>query len=204
MSNSLWPQGLQHARLPCSSLSPEVCSYSCPLSRWCYLPISSILCHPFLLLPSIFPSIRVFSNESSLRIRWPKYWSFSFSINLFNEYSRLISFRIDWFDLAVQVTFKGHLQHHNSKVSTLQHSAFFMVPLSWITALSWRRGLHNSVKLWAMWCRAPQDGRVIVESSDKMWPTGRGNGKPLQYSCYENSMNSMKNSPVWYMIKIHD
>ena len=100
MSNSLWPQGLQHARLPCSSLSPEVCSYSCPLSRWCYLTISSILCHPLLLLPSIFPSIRVFSNESSLRIRWPKYWSFSFSINLFNEYSRLISFRIDRFDLV--------------------------------------------------------------------------------------------------------
>ena len=89
-----------------------------------------ILCHPFLLLPSIFPSIRVFSNESALRIRWPKYWSFSFSISPSNEYSRLIYFRIDWFDLlAVQGSFKSLLQHHNSKASTLQHSAFFMVQL---------------------------------------------------------------------------
>ena len=73
-----------------------------------------ILCHPFLLLPSIFPSIRVFSNESVLCIRWPKYWSFSFSISLSNEYSRLISFRIDWFDIAVQETLKSLLQNHRS------------------------------------------------------------------------------------------
>ena len=84
-----------------------------------------------LLLPSIVPSIRVFSNESALPIRWPKSWSFSFSVSLSNEYSGLISFRIDWFDLlAVQGTLKSLLQHHNSKTSILQHSAFFMVQLS--------------------------------------------------------------------------
>ena len=87
-----------------------------------------ILCRPLLLLPSIFPSIRVFSKESVLHIRWPKYWSFSFSICPFNEYSRLISFRMDWWDLlAVQGTLKSLLQHHSSKLSILQHSAFFIV-----------------------------------------------------------------------------
>ena len=90
-----------------------------------------ILCHPLLLLPSIFPSIRVFSNESVLHIRWPKYWSFSFSISTSNEYSGLISFRIDWLDLnAVQGTLKSLLQHHSSKASILQCSAFFIVQLS--------------------------------------------------------------------------
>ena len=90
-----------------------------------------ILCHPLLLLPSIFPSIRVFSNESVLRIRWPKYWSFSFSIGPSSEYSGLISFRIDWFDLlAVQGIFKSLLQHHSSKTSILRHPAFFVVQLS--------------------------------------------------------------------------
>ena len=90
-----------------------------------------ILCHPLLLLPSIFPSIRVFSNESLLRIRWPKYWSFSFSISPSNEYSGLISFRMDWLDLlAVQGTLKSLLQHHSSKASILQCSAFFIVQLS--------------------------------------------------------------------------
>ena len=90
-----------------------------------------ILCHPLLLLPSIFPSIRVFSSESALHIRWPKYWSFSFSISPSNEYAGLISFRMDWLDLlAVQGTFESLLQHHNSKASILWHSAFFMVQLS--------------------------------------------------------------------------
>ena len=85
-----------------------------------------ILCHPLLLLPSVFPSIRVFSNESALHIRWPKYWSFSFSISPSNEYSGLISFRMDWFDLlAVQRTLQSLLQHQNFKVSILQCSAFF-------------------------------------------------------------------------------
>ena len=90
-----------------------------------------ILCHPLLLLPSIFPSIRVFSSESALRIRWPKYWSFSFNISPSNEYSGLISFTIDWFDLlAVQGTLKSLLQHHSSKTSILWCSAFFIVQLS--------------------------------------------------------------------------
>ena len=90
-----------------------------------------IFCHPLLLLPSIFPSIRVFSNESVLHIRWPKYWSFSFSISPSNEYSGLISFRMDWLDLiAVQGTLKSLLQHHSSKASILWRSAFFMVQFS--------------------------------------------------------------------------
>ena len=90
-----------------------------------------ILCHPLLLLPSIFPSIRVFSSESVLCIRWPKYWSFSFSISPSNEYSELISFRMDWLDLlAVQQTLKSLLQHHSSQASILQRSAFFTVQLS--------------------------------------------------------------------------
>ena len=90
-----------------------------------------ILCYPFLLLPSIFPSIRVFSNESALHIRWPKYWSFNFNISPSNEHPGLISFRMDWLDLlAVQGTLKSLLQHHSSKASVLQHSAFFIIQLS--------------------------------------------------------------------------
>ena len=90
-----------------------------------------ILCRPLLLLPSIFPSIRVFSNESALHIRWPKFWSFSFNISPTNEHPRLISFRIHWLDLlAVQGTLKSLLQHHSSKASILQRSAFFTVQLS--------------------------------------------------------------------------
>ena len=89
-----------------------------------------ILCHPLLLLPSIFPSIRVFSNESTLCMRWPKYWSFSFSISPSNEYSRLVSFRIEWLDLlAIQEALKNLLQHHSSKASILQCSAFFIIQL---------------------------------------------------------------------------
>ena len=90
-----------------------------------------ILCHPLFLPPSIFPSIRVFSNESVLRIRWPKYWNFNFSISSSNEYSGLISFRMDWLDLlVVQETLKSLLQHHSSKASILQPSTFFVVQLS--------------------------------------------------------------------------
>ena len=109
MSNSLQqPHGLQHTRLPCPSPSPRVCSNSCPLNRWCQRIISLILCNPLLRLSSIFPSFRVFSNESAVHIRWPKYWSFSFSISPFN--SGLISFRIDLFDLlVVQGTLKSLL-----------------------------------------------------------------------------------------------
>ena len=124
------PVWLQHARLPCQSPIPGTCSNSYPLSRWCHPTISSSVI-PFLLLPSIFPSIRVFSNETDLYIRWPKYWSFSFSISPSNEYSGLISFRMDWFDLlAVQGILKSLLQHHSSKASILLCSAFFIVQLS--------------------------------------------------------------------------
>ena len=130
MSNSLRPHGRQHARLLCPSPVPGACSNSRPSSQWCH-PTIIILYRLLILPPSIFPSIRVFSNESAPHIRWPKYWNFSLSISLSNEYSRLISFRIDWFDLlVVQGTLKSLLQHHNSKASVLWRSAFFMVQLS--------------------------------------------------------------------------
>ena len=113
MYKSLWPHRLQHARLPCPSPITRGYWNSCPLSRWFHPTL--ILCLP-LLLPSIFPSIRVFSNESVLCIRWLNYWSLSFTINPFNEYSGLISFRVDWlYLLAVQGTLKSLLQHHSSK-----------------------------------------------------------------------------------------
>ena len=127
ISDFLWPQGLQHAKLPCPSPSPGACSISYPLSQWGH---PTILSSVILLLPSILPSIRVFSNESALYISWPKYWSFSFSINPSNGYAWLISFSIDWFGLlAVQETLKSLLQYHSSKASVLRCSAFFMVQL---------------------------------------------------------------------------
>ena len=125
MSDSFWP----HELPPYPSPSPGVHSNSCPSSRWCHPTISS--CLPLLPPPSILPSIRVFSDESVLHIRWPKYWSFSFSISPSSEYSGLISFRMDWLDLhAVQGTLKSLLQHHSSKASILRSSAFFIVQLS--------------------------------------------------------------------------
>ena len=129
MSDSLQPHGLQHARPPCPSPAPGVYSN---MSIESVMPSNHlILCRPLFLLPSIFPSIRVFSNESVLHIRWPKHWSFRFSISPSSEYSGLISFRMDWLDvLAVQGTLKSVLQYHSSKaVSVLQRSAFFMVQL---------------------------------------------------------------------------
>ena len=103
----LQPHGLQHTSLLCPPLSPRVCWNSCPLSQWCHPTISSSAA-PFFFLPSIFPSIRGFSNESALHIRWPKYWSFNFIISPSSEYSGFISFRIDWFAfLAVQGTLKN-------------------------------------------------------------------------------------------------
>ena len=129
VSNSATPWTAAH-RLPCPSLSPRACSNPCPLSE--LMPSNHpVLCRPLLFLPSICPSISVFSNESALCIRWPKYWSFSFNISPSNEYSGLISFRIDWFDLReVQWTLKSRLQHQSSKASILQCTAFFMVQLS--------------------------------------------------------------------------
>jgi len=129
MSNSLRPHGLQHVRLPCPLPTPTACWNSCPSSQWCPPTISS--CRPLLFLPSAFPSIRIFSNELALHIRWSKYWSLSFNISPSKEYSGLISFRTDWFDLlAVQGTLKSFLQHYNSKASIIRCSAFFMVQLS--------------------------------------------------------------------------
>ena len=122
VSDSLQPHGLQHARPPCPSPTSRV--YSMPSNHL-------ILCRPLLLPPSVFPSIRVFSSESALHIRWPKYWSFSFSISPSNEYSGLISFRMDWLDLlTVEGTLKILLYHHSSKASILQCSVFFIVQLS--------------------------------------------------------------------------
>ena len=126
-SVTLWTAACQ------ASLSITIC--------WSLLKLMSIesvmpsnhlvLCHPLLLLPALFPSIRIFSNESPLCIKWPKHWSFIFSISPSNEYSGLISFRIDWFDLlAIQGTLKSLIQCYSSKASILQHSAFFMVQLS--------------------------------------------------------------------------
>ena len=134
-------QSLSHVRL---FATPWTAAHQASLSitnSWSLLKLMSIesvlpsnhliFCHPLLLLPSVFPSIKVFSSESVLHIRWPKYWSFSFGISPSNEYLGLISFRIDWLDfLAVQVILKSLLQHHSSKASVLQHSAFFIVQLS--------------------------------------------------------------------------
>ena len=121
LSDFLQPHGLQDTRLPCPSSIESVMASN-----------HLILCHPLLLPPLIFPCIRVFSNESALHIRWPKYWSFSFSISPSNEYLELISFRMDRLDLlAVQGTLKSLFQYHSSKPSILQHSAFSIVQLSY-------------------------------------------------------------------------
>ena len=134
MSKSLRPHGLQHGRLS-FTIAQGLLKFM--FIEPVMLSNHLILCHPLLLLPSIFPSIRVFSNELALHIRWPKYWSIGFSISPSNEYSGLTSFRTDWFDLlAVQGTLKSLRQHHSLKASILWHSAFIMVQLSqlYITA----------------------------------------------------------------------
>ena len=141
-----------------------------------------ILCHPLLLLPSIFPSIRVFSNKSLLCIRWPKYWSFSFSISPSSEYSGLISFRMDCLDLlAVQGTLKSLLQHPSSKASILQHSAFFIVQLShpYMTT-------GKTIAL-TRWTFVDKVMTLLFNMLSRL-VIGEGNGTPLQYSCLENPM----------------
>ena len=132
VSDSSWPYGPQHSRPPCPSPTLSL-SLLKLISLESVMPSNHlILCCPLLLSPSIFPSIRVFSNESVLLIRWPKYWSFSFNISPSNEHPGLISFRIDWLDLlAVQGTLKSLLQHHSSKASILLCSVFFIVQLSY-------------------------------------------------------------------------
>ena len=142
-----------------------------------------ILCHPLLLPPSIFPRIRVFSNESALHIRWPNYWSFSFSISPSSEHLGLISFRMDWLDLlAVQGTLKSLLQHHSSKASILQCLAFFIVQLShpYMTT-----GKTIALTRWTfvgkvMFLLFNMLSRLVIRE---------GNGTPLQYSCLENPMD---------------
>ena len=142
-----------------------------------------MLCHPLLLLPSIPPSITVFSNESTLHMRWPKYWSFSFNISPSNEHPGLISFRMNWLDLlAVQDTLKSLLQHHSSKASILWHSAFFIVELS--------HPYMTTGKIIAL-TRRTFVGKVITLFFN-MLPRlviGVGNGTPLQYSCLENPID---------------
>ena len=129
ISDSLRPHGCSTPGFPVLYHLPEFAQTPCALSWWCHLTIASSC--SLLLLPSVFPSIRGFSSELTLRIRWPKYWNFSFSINPSNEYSGLISFRIDSSDLlAVQGTHRSLLQHHSSKASILWRSAFFIVQLS--------------------------------------------------------------------------
>ena len=145
VSNTLWPHESQHARPPCPSPTPGVYSNPCPSSQWCHpatsssvVPFSSCpqslyhhLHHLHQSLPITISSIRVFSNESTLHMRWPKHWSFSFCISPSKEIPGLISFRMDWLDLlAVQGTLKSLLQRHSSKASILQCSAFFTVQLS--------------------------------------------------------------------------
>ena len=123
--DSLQPHESQHARPPCPSPTPRVHSNSCPLTRWCHPAISSSVI-PLSSCPQSLPASESFSNESTFRMRWPKYWSFSFSIIPSKEQPGLISFRMDWLDLlAVQGTLKSLLQHHSSKASILQCSAFF-------------------------------------------------------------------------------
>ena len=125
VSNSLKPRGLEHARPPCPSPSPKVCPSSCPLHWWCHPAISSFDAR-FSFCPQSFPAL------GTSHIRWPKYWSFSFSISPSNEYLGLISLKIDWFGLlAVQGTLRSLLQHHSSKASILWRSTFFMVQLYW-------------------------------------------------------------------------
>ena len=227
----IFVQSLSHVQL---FATPWTAAHQASLSftrSWSVLKFTSIesvmlsnhliLCLPLFLLPSVFPSIRVLSHQSALHIRWPKYWHLSFSISPSNEYSGLISFRVDWFDLlAVQRTLKSFLQYHSSKASVLRCSAFFKVQFSHlymttrktkkqdlksyslqnenhshrklIKMITWITALCNSMKLWAVLCRATHDRQVMVESSDYTWSTGEGNGKPLQCSCLENPMNSMK------------
>ena len=138
---------------PRPSWYPGVYSNSCPLSQWCYLTISfSATLFSFCFQSSVFPSIRVFSHESTLRIRSAKYWNFSFSIYPSNEYSGLISFRVDWFDLlAVQGTLKSLLQHHNLKASILWHPAFLMIQRSHLY-MTWKPQLWLYGPLSAKWC----------------------------------------------------
>ena len=154
MSDSLQPHILQQAKLPCPSFSPRVCSNSCPLSQWFYLINHLILCFPLPLLPSIFASIRVFCNESTFHICWPKYWSFSVSPS--NEYFGLISFRISWFVLlAVQGTLSSLLQHQFENINSLELILHYDPTLTSINDY-WEKTIALTIKVYrplsAKWC----------------------------------------------------
>ena len=163
-----------------------------------------ILCCPLLLLPSIFPSIRVLSNESALHIRWPKYWSFSFSISLSNQYSGLTSFRIDWFDLlAVQRTLKSLLQHHHLKASILWHSVFFMVQLShlYMTAMVYSFDYMDLVQV-GQGIRDPCSILTQWHNNNKRINTAHGNngdrnGIQLQYK------HTTKNNYILFQLSMN-
>ena len=175
ISDSLWPHGLQHPGLPVHHQPPE---FTLTHVHWVGDAFNHlILCLPLLLLPSIFPSIRVFSNELALHIRWPKYWSFHFSISPSNEYSGLISFRRDWLDLlAVQWTLKSLLQHHNSKASVPRCSAFFTVNIhNFLWTFCNSHCLKNKVHL-------IEDDFVI--STSIIFPLLPNT--PLRFSSYQN------------------
>ena len=144
MSDSLQPHGLQHTRPLCPLPTLEVCPSSCPLHRWCHQPSHPLM--PTFLLPSTFPRIRDFSNESAVCIRWPKYWSFSISPS--TDYSGWISLKIDWLDLAIQGTLRSLLQHHISKASVLPHSTFFLVQLS-LSLSCMTTGKTIALTIWA-------------------------------------------------------
>ena len=158
MYKSLWPHGLQHVMFLCLSPTPGAFSNSCPLSQWCHptsvMPSNRfILCCPLLLLPSIFPSSRVFSNKSVLRIRWPKHWSFSFSISPSNEYSRLIFFRIDWFDLL----------YSNIKLKVKKQNKTVRMWLRSFPALrSWNQSLTGGWRKHGLAC--------LVQIHSAVWP----------------------------------
>ena len=170
VSDSLRPHGLQHARSPCPSSSPGVCPSSYPLNWWCHPTISSATI--ILLLPSIYPSIKVFYSESSLCIRWPKYWSFSISPS--NEYSGLVSIRLTGLIFL--------LSKWLSRIFSSTNHCLVM-----------GRYLSNSMKLWAMtYVQGHSRWMGHKESSDQTWFTGGSYGKPLQYSCCENPVNCIK------------
>ena len=178
ISDSLRPHRLQHARPPCPSPTPRVYSNSCPLSQWCHPTISSSVV-PFSSCLQSFPASGSL-QMSQLCIRWPKAWSCSFSINPSNDYSGLISFRIDWFDLlAVQGTLKNLLQHHSLKASILWCSAFFIVQLSHPLGSLVAQLIKESA------CNVGDLGLIPGLGRSP----GEGKGYPLQYSGLESSMD---------------
>ena len=166
-----------------------------PLNQWCHPTISS--CCSLLLLPSIYPSIRVFSNESALPIRWPKYWNFSFSISPFNECSWFISFRIDWFDLlAVQGTLKSLLQHHSSKASILQCSAFFRASL--VAQLVKNPPAMQETSIWFLGLEDPLEKGTATHFSTLAWRIGAKSRTWLSEFYFQLSLfNSYINTWYW-------